>query len=126
MSGKRNGIAKVILIAVLAVIAGMAFVFMTREQEARSAAETTLATIKDHIDSGLTPEEIHEKVGREPDATRIPGQHRYVEEYHWSGPFSQHKVYTYYTTGATKLLEAVSMNQKLEDWEGDALKVRQD
>lgn len=125
MTEKRNGIVKVILIVVLVVLAAVAFVLMTREQEAQAGAEAAMETIKEHIDSGLTPEEIREKVGRDPDETRTPGKHRFVEEYHWMGPFSQHKVYAYYTTGATKLLEAVSMNQKLDDWEGDALDVRQ-
>ena len=126
MYNRRNGIVKVIVIVVLAVLLGVAFMLMKREQEARSAADTAMETMNEILDAGLTPEEVHEKVGREPHVTREPGKHRFVEEYRWKGPMGQHTIYAYYTTGATKLLEAVSMNQKLDKWEGDALKVRQE
>ena len=33
---------------------------------------------------------------------------------------NEYVVYAYYTTGATKLLEAVSMNETLPNWEQDA------
>lgn len=122
---QRTGIVKVIVIVVLAVLLGVAFMLMTREQEARSAAQTAIDMLTENIDRGLTPEQVHEKLGRKPHETRIPGEHRYVEEFHWKGPMGKHTVYAYYTTGATKLLEAVSMNQTLEKWEGDSLKARQ-
>ena len=120
----RQGIAKVIVIVVLAILVGIAFVTMQREQKARRAADAVVTTLQDNVDAGLTPEQVHEKAGREPDVTRTPGKHRFVEEYRWKGPMNEYVVYAYYTTGATKLLEAVSMNEKMEKWEGDALKVR--
>ena len=122
---QRRGIVKVIVIVILAVLVAIAFVTMQREQEARRAADTVLTTLQDNVDAGLTPEQVHEQTGREPDVTRTPGKHRFVEEYRWKGPMNEYVVYAYYTTGATKLLEAVSMNEKMEKWEGDALKVRQ-
>lgn len=114
-----------IVIVVLAILVGIAFVTMQREQTARSAADRVLTALQDEVDAGLTPEQVHEKAGRKPDTTRTPGKHRLVEEYRWKGPMNEYVVYAYYTTGATQLLEAVSMNEKLENWEGDALKVRQ-
>lgn len=122
---QRHGIAKVIVVVILAILVGVAFVSMQREQKARSAADTVLTALQDNLDAGLTPEQVHEQVGLEPDLTRTPGKHRFVEEYHWKGPMNEYVVYAYYTTGATKLLEAVSMNEKMEKWEGDALDVRQ-
>lgn len=119
MNKRRSGIVKVIVIVVLAILVGVAFMLMTQEQEARSAAEKAQSTLFDEIDSGLTPEQVHEKLGREPHETRIPGKNRFVEEYHWKGPMGKHTVYAYYTTGAAKYLEAVSINEKMEDWEGD-------
>ena len=126
MSQPRNGIVKVIVIVVLAVLLGVAFMLMQREQEARAAAQTAMDSVIEVLDNGLTPEEVREKLGRKPHVTREPGKHRFVEEYQWKGPMGQHTVYAYYTTGATKLLEAVSLNQKLEKWEGDSLKARQE
>jgi hypothetical protein len=121
MIHSRFGIAKVIVVVILAILVGAAFLLMTEEQKARSACEQVHETLGDMIDSGdsPTPEEVHEAIGRKPHETRNPGRHRLVEEYHWKGPMSSHTVYAYYTTGATQLLEAVSINHKLEDWEGD-------
>jgi|GEM_PF-4220936 len=127
MSKHRNGIVKVIVIVILAVLLGVAFMLMQREQQARTASETAMETMNEILDQeqGITPEEVREKLGRKPHVTREPGKHRFVEEYQWKGPMGQHTIYAYYTTGATKLLEAVSLNKKLDDWEGDALKLRQ-
>lgn len=121
MIHRRSAVAKVVVVVVLAVLVGAAFMLMTQEQKARSACEQVQQTLGDMIESGNspTPAEVHEAIGREPHVTRNPGRHRLVEEYHWKGPMSSHRVYAYYTTGATQLLEAVSINHKLEDWEGD-------
>lgn len=121
MSRNRMGIAKVIVFVVLAILVGVSFTLMTQEEKARSASETVHQTLRDAIEAGEspTPEEVHEMVDRTPHEVRNPGKHRLVEEFHWQGPFSEHRVYAYYTTGATKLLEAVSLNQLMEDWEGD-------
>lgn len=120
VSKRRTGIVKVIVIVVLAILVGVAFMLMTQEQEARSAAESAHAVLVEEIDSGLTPEEVHEKLGRDPHETRIPGKNRFVEEYYWSGPMSEHTVYAYYSTGAAKYLEAASINEKMDNWEGDS------
>ncbi len=124
MNKRRAGIVKVIVIVVLAILVGVAFMLMTQEQEARAAAESAHAALVAEVDAGLTPEKVHEKLGRDPHETRIPGKNRFVEEYHWTGPMSKHTVYAYYTTGAAKFLEAASINEKMADWEGDSSDAR--
>lgn len=121
MSPNRKGIAKVIVFVVLAILVGVSFMFMTQEEKARDASVKLHNTLTEVIEKGEspTPEEVHALVDRTPHETRNPGKHRLVEEFHWQGPFSEHRVYAYYTTGSTKLLEAVSLNQKMDDWEGD-------
>ena len=116
---RRHGIGKVVVFVALAALMGAAFLFMMQEQKARAACEDVNAKLAELIEAGesLTPEEVHEKIGRTPHVSRIPGKHRFVEEYRWAGPLSSHTVYAYYETAATKLLEAVSMNQKMPEWE---------
>lgn len=117
----RSGIAKPVIIVILLVLVGVSFVLMTREQEAREASVAARDALVSFIDSEepTTADQVHEKLARQPHVARNPGKHRLVEEYKWSGPMSTHTVYAYYSTGATQLLEAVALNQKLEDWEGD-------
>ena len=121
MGQAKTGIAKVIVVVILGVLVAASFFLMTQEQNARAACEGVHQRLQDAIESGNspTPEEVQEMIDRKPHLVRNPGKHRLVEEYHWKGPFSQHKVYAYYTTGATQLLEAVSINVKMQDWEGD-------
>lgn len=121
MVRQRSGIAKVIVVVILAALVGAAFMIMTQEQKVRTACEQVHATLSDIIVAGdsLTPEQVHKMINRQPHEVRKPGRHRLVEEYRWKGPFSTHTVYAYYTTAATQLLEAVSLNQKMDDWEGD-------
>lgn len=117
----RSGIAKVVIIVILLVLVGVSFVLMTREQEAREASIAARDALVSFIDSEVptTADQVQEELGRPPHVSRNPGKHRLVEEYKWSGPMSTHTVYAYYTTGATQLLEAVALNQQLDDWEGD-------
>ena len=121
MLKSRAGVGKAVIIVALAIVVGASFLLMTQEQKARAACEEVNRTLGELIEAGEspTPEEVHELIKRQPHVTRNPGKHRLVEEYHWQGPFGKQTVYTYYTTAATKLLEAVSMNAPLEEWEGD-------
>lgn len=120
-SADRRGKTKPILMLILIAFVAGAFYLMTQEQAAREYCErinnTLAATINEPSGPGLTPKEVHEKIGVEPNVTRTPGKHKYVEEYTSKGPMDSYVVYAYYKTGATKLLEAVSLNQKLDDWE---------
>ena len=126
MVKQRGGIAKVIIVVALAALVSAAFLLMNQEQKARTAAEganTELIKALDEAQDGNTstptPERVHDLIKRKPHVTRAPGRHRYVEEYYWKGPMGQQTVYAYYSTAAEKFLEAVSLNQKLDDWEGD-------
>ena len=95
-------------------------VLMSGEQSARSASQSAHSTLEQIIMAGgamPTDQEVHEKLGREPDITRIPAKHRLVEEYRWSGSYSTYTVYVYYMTAATKLLTAVSLNTTMSDLE---------
>lgn len=121
MSVRHRGVAKAIVIVILAAIVGASFLLMTQEQKARASASDANQSLQAKITAGesLTPEEVHQLIGRQPHVSRKPGKHRMVEEYRWKGPMGQQVVYAYYTTAATQLLEAVSLNQKFDDWEGD-------
>ncbi len=121
MVTRKAGIAKVVVVVVLAALVVLSFVLMSQEQTVRDESIAVQNKLIEAIDAGkpITDEEVHELVGRMPHETRQPGKHRLVEEYHWKGPMSSHTVYAYYTTAAAKLLEASSLNQKLDDWEGD-------
>ena len=126
MVNYRSGIVKVIIVVALAVIVGASSLLMMQEQKARAAAGQVNATLIQAIDDAQeanqatpTSEEVHELIGRIPHLTRQPGRHRYVEEYYWKGPMGEQKLYAYYSSAADKFLEAVSLNQKLTEWEGD-------
>lgn len=114
-----NRAARPLLMLGIAIAVGIAAYLMLTEQECRNQSQTIFRQLTGVIDSGesLTPEQVHEQVGREPDATRNPGPHKLVEEYTWKSQLGEQKVYAYYRTGATQLLEAVSINQKLDSWE---------
>ena len=116
---KRLGSAKLLIIVILLALVGASAWIMTQEQAARDACTAAEGILADAIESGpgLTPEEVHEKLGRKPSLERTPGKHRFVEEYRFAGPISTQIIYAYYETAATKLLEAVSVNQKMEQWE---------
>ena len=116
---QRHGIVKVILIAILAALVGAAYLFMTQEQTARTESEKAMSTLGKAIDDGeqYEPDKVREVLNREPNESRTPFKNRLVEEYTWKGPFSSHTVYAYYTVAAIEILEATSLNQKLEDWE---------
>lgn len=115
----RSGIVKVIIIVVLAALVGAAYLFMTQEQTARTASEQGMTTLGDAIDAGeqYDPEKVREVLKRDPNESRTPFKNRLVEEYIWKGPISSHTVYAYYSVAAIKILEAVSLNKKLDDWE---------
>jgi hypothetical protein len=121
MQRKHLGSAKPIVFIVLAILICIAAYIMVQEQNARTASMEAHNTLVDLLDSGetLTPDVVQEKVGRAPVVTRTPGKHKLVEEYTWSGPMSEHRVYAYYKTAATQLLEAVSINQEVPEWETD-------
>jgi len=116
---QRRGIVKVVIIVILAALVGAAYLFMTQEQAARTASEQAMSTLGDAIDAGeqYEPDKVREVLNREPNESRTPFKNRLVEEYIWKGPFSSHTVYAYYEVAAIKILEAVSVNQKLADWE---------
>lgn len=121
----RAGVLKVILVVALAVIVGASTLFMVQEQKARSQAEQANASLIRAIDQAQvdnqatpTPKEVHELIGRQPNLTRVPARHRYVEEYYWKGPMGEQRLYVYFSTAADKFLEAVSLNHKLDQWEG--------
>ena len=114
---KKSGIVKVIVIVALAALVGAAFLFMTQEQSARNGTQEIYDSLSRAVDDHLTNEEVHKRLGRGPNQTRTPSKHRLVEEYTLKGPFESHTVYAYYTVAATKILEAASLDQKLESWE---------
>ena len=117
MNSKRSGIAKAVIAVVLIALAAAAFLFMTQEQKARDMAETACQKLSDKIDEGLGPDEVHQLLNVEPSNVREPNKNRMIEEFTWRGPFSEHTVYAYYQVAATKLLEATSLNKKLDEWE---------
>ena len=119
MVNRRSGVAKVIIIVILLVLVAASYFLMTQEQKARDASMAVHEELVASIEDGLTPEAVHDKVGRKPHESRKPGKNVFVEEYHWKGPMSQHTVYAYYKTAASQFLEAVSINQKLDEWEDD-------
>ena len=116
---QQNKNSKFVGAAVLICLGAAAVVLMIKEQSATASSQQVEQALGAIIDAGesLTAEEVHERIGCEPQVTRIPGKHRFVEEYRWNGPMRAHTVYAYYKTGAAKLLEAVSLNQTLPDWE---------
>ena len=110
-------------IALLVVLIGVvAFGWTLREQElaARDSCQTAYDTLADTLDGldSLTPEQVHEITPREPVTSRVPGEHKLVEEFRWNGPMGSYTLYAYYQTAATQLLEAVSINRRLPEWEG--------
>lgn len=116
---KRNrvGIVKVVIVVALAALVGAAFLFMTQEQKARAGSQQIYDTLAGALDKSWTIDEVHEHLEREPNQTRTPSKKRLVEEYAFKGPLESHTVYAYYSVAATQILEAVSMGQKLPDWE---------
>ena len=115
----HRGIVKVIIVVILAVLVAASFLFMTQEQRARGLAEDTVDQLGQIIDEQkqLGPEEVHQAIGCEPTNVRQPNRKRLIEEYTWKGPFSEHTVYAYYEVAATQILEATSLNKKMDDWE---------
>lgn len=117
----RSGavIGRVIVAVILAALVGAAFLLMSQEQQARSAAEDLFNRLSPSLDSNLTIDEVHELTGRGPNATRTPSKHRLVEEYTFKGPIEPHTVYVYYSVAATRIYSAISINQKNEEWESE-------
>ena len=114
-----SAIPKVIVAVVLAALVGAAFLWMSQEQEARAATQEIYDSLEAALDESLTMEDVHQRLGREPNVTREPFKKRIVEEYTYKGPLQKHTVYAYYSVAATKLLVAVTINQKSEKWETD-------
>ena len=114
-----SAIPKVIVAVVLAALVGAAFLWMSQEQEARAATQEIYDSLEAALDESLTMEDVHQRLGREPNVTREPFKKRIVEEYTYKGPLQEHTVYAYYSVAATKLLVAVTINQKSEKWETD-------
>lgn len=112
-----SAITKAILAVLLACIAGAAFLWMSQEQQARAASQELYSTLAAAVDEQLTIDEVHERLGREPSKSRNPFRKRLVEEYTYRGPFESHTVYAYYSIAATKILEAASIDQTLDNWE---------
>jgi hypothetical protein len=112
---------KFLLLAVGGVVLLGLGIVMTSEQRARSASQEAHESLAKVIEEGgtLTHEQVHERLGRDPDESRQPARHRLVEEYRWEGGLETHTVYVYYTTAAAKLLTAVSINQQIAEMEGD-------
>ena len=117
-TGKHgSAIVKAIIAVILAAMAGAAFLWMSQEQQARASAQTIYDSLADAVEEQLTVDQIHERLGRLPNDSRTPFKNRLVEEYTYQGPFDSHTVYAYYSVAATKILEAVSIDQKLTEWE---------
>ena len=97
----------------------MAWQYRSKEVAARSASQDAFDLLTSRLDlmEGMTPEEVQSAIGLTPVATRTPAKHKLVEEYQWTGPFDNYTLYVYYRTAATQLMEAVSLNKKLPDWE---------
>jgi hypothetical protein len=117
--GKKTSLVKLGAVLAVAAIAGLAILVATKESRARSASQQAHDVLASVIDAGdtLTDEQVHGRLGRLPNRKWRPAKHRLVEEYRWSGSSGSHTVYVYYTTGAARLLTAVSLNQMLPDWE---------
>ena len=115
----NRGIVKVIVVVILAILVAASFMFMSKEQGARRSAELATNKLVQIIDEEkqFGPDQVQQTLGVKPTNTREPNRHRLIEEYTWHGPFSEHTVYAYYGVAATKILEATSMNQKMDDWE---------
>lgn len=111
------GFAKVIVVLVLAALVGVALYLMVQEQGAREYCEGISSKLEAAIDEGLTPEQVHERIGAEPTKMRNLGKYKNVEEYSAQGPMNSYTVYVYYRKAATQFMEAVSANQTLPDWE---------
>ena len=97
----------------------MAWQYRSKEVAARSASQDAFDLLTTRLDTmeGMTPEEVQAVIGLSPEATRTPAKHKLVEEYKWAGPFGTYTLYVYYRTAATQLMEAVSLNERLADWE---------
>ena len=110
---------KLVLGVVVCVVAVVAIVLSIQEQQIRMTSEAAHATLEQALanEESVTDAEVHQRLGREPSVVRVPAKHRLVEEYHWAGNFRTYTVYVYYTTAATKLLTAVSMNEPMPEWE---------
>lgn len=115
----KSNIATVVLVVVVLIIVGVFLVLRNQEIGVRAQSQSVYEQLTESLDGtdALTPDQVQQIAGHAPVDTRVPGNHRMVEEYHWSGPFDTYKVFAYYQTGSTKLLEAASLNQTLADWE---------
>ena len=118
VGGQKSSAAKLLLAALTCVFVVAAVLLSRHEQRVRSASEEAHQILDQIIAAGetLTDAQVHERLQRDPVASYRPGRNKYVEEYHWAGNFDTYKVYVYYTSAATKLLTAVSINQEHPDW----------
>lgn len=114
---QKRGAAKSIVSIVLFLLLLVAGFVLVKESGARSHAQNVADTLNAELNNGPTDEEVHEILGLTPTATRTPGHRKYVEEYTVQGMLNTFTVYAYYRTGAAKLLEAVSVNETIPEWE---------
>ena len=126
MTRRGSSAVKVTAAVILAAIVGGAVLLTAQEEKARSAANAATKSLMQAIADAETSnvgtpniEDVHGLIARKPDVERRTYEHRYVEEYLWKGPFGDYRLYAYYRTGADKFLEAVSLNEKLVEWESD-------
>ena len=119
MAGNKGWLqGRLIVRFVLCAAVVVAVILYNQEQRVRHAAENLHQALGELIVAGkpVTDLQVHEHLGREPDESRRLKEHRWVERYDFPGNFSTYTVYAYYTTAATKLLTATSINQEHPDW----------
>ena len=116
--------SKIILFGILAV----AIVALLFDRQARSSAESFRDKVVAGIpkigvdgdggdESGWNLAKVHEVAGREPSTSydHETANRTFVEEYSWRGAFRQYTVYCYYRVAADKILDAVSLNEPLQE-----------
>jgi hypothetical protein len=111
-------VAKPLIAVVLVALLAGAVALALQERRPRQASEDAHRILAQAIAEGQsqTDKDVHQLLGREPDAAGPLDKHRWREEYRWSGNFHTHMLYAYYSTAAVRLLTAVSLNQEHPDW----------
>ena len=113
----KRGAAKSIVTVVLFLLLLVAGFILLKEAGAQGHCQSIADTLELELSNGPSDEKVHEILGLTPTKTRTPGPNIYVEEYSKGGPLKNYTTYAYYRTGAVKLLEAVSVNQTIPEWE---------
>lgn len=99
-----------ILVVVALLAAGF---FILQANQTTSAANSDYALLDSSLDSGasgLTADEVHEKLGRQPDSIDEIDKHTVVENYEYSSMFRSHTLKVHYNKAATLLMTKIVMD----------------